>query len=89
MPVCGTGFGLDRVVAALALLPCQTRQCVDGGARIGVWVEPAATFGADAAPLAQQQGAAEQVGPDFHAVIAPHVELGPNAGERRRLWEQR
>ena len=38
-------------------------------------IEPAAAFGADAAPLAEQQGAAEQVGPDLHAVEAPLVAL--------------
>jgi hypothetical protein len=39
-----------------------------------MWVEPAVAFGADAAPLTDQQRAAEQVGPDLHAVVAPFVQ---------------
>jgi hypothetical protein len=35
-----------------------------------------AAFGADAALLTEQEGAAEQVGPDFHAVEAPLVLFG-------------
>jgi hypothetical protein len=31
-------------------------------------IEAVPALGADAAPLAQQQSAAEQVGPDLHAV---------------------
>ena len=38
-------------------------------------IEAAATLGADAAPLAEQQSAAEQVGPDFQAVVAPLIAL--------------
>lgn len=52
-------------------------------------IETAAAFGADAAPLAQQQGMAEQVGPDFETVDAPFVPLGPDADQYGRLGEQR
>ena len=44
-------------------------------------IEADAALGADAAPLAGQQRAAEQVGPDRHAVEAPFVLLRPDAGE--------
>ena len=52
-------------------------------AGIGVRVEPAAAFGADAAPLADQQRAAEQVGPDLHPVVAPLVAV-PGGSARAR-----
>ena len=52
-------------------------------------IQPAAAFGADAAPLAEQQGAAEQVGPDLHPVEAPLVALGVDADQRGGLREQR
>ena len=52
-------------------------------------IQPSAAFGADAAPLAEQQGAAEQVGPDLHAVEAPFVALGADAAQRGGLGEQR
>ena len=62
---------------------------IDRGAGIGMRIEPAAAFGADAAPLAEQQGAAEQVGPDLHAVEAPFVALGADADQRGGFREQR
>ena len=52
-------------------------------------IQPAAAFGADAAPLAEQQGAAEQVGPDLHPVEAPLVMLGADADQRGGFREQR
>lgn len=69
------------LVAAVALFPDQHGECVAGGAGITMRIEPAAALGADAAPLAQQQGAAEQVGPDFHPVEPPFVLVRPDAGE--------
>jgi len=52
-------------------------------------IQPSPAFGADAAPLAEQQGAAEQVGPDLHPVEAPLVALGVDADQRGSLREQR
>ena len=54
-----------------------------------MWIEAAPAFGADAAPLAEQQGAAEQIGPDLHAVEAPFVALRPDADQRGGVREQR
>jgi hypothetical protein len=50
------------LVAAAAPGPENVGKGVDRSTRIGVRVEPAAAFSADAAPLADQQCAAEQVG---------------------------
>ena len=52
-------------------------------------IEPAPPFGTDAAPLAEQQGVPEQVGPDFHAVEAELVALGADADQRRGFREER
>jgi hypothetical protein len=52
-------------------------------------IQPSPAFGADAAPLAEQQGAAEQVGPDLHPVEAPLVALGADPDQRGGLGEQR
>ena len=52
-------------------------------------IQPSPAFGADAAPLAKQQGAAEQVGPDLHPVEAPFVMLRTDADQRGGLREQR
>jgi hypothetical protein len=38
------------------------------GAGVRVGIEAAAALGADPAPVADEEGAAEQVGPDFQAV---------------------
>ena len=54
-----------------------------------MWIQSAAAFGADAPPLAEQQGAAEQVGPDLHPVEAPLVALGADADQRGGFREQR
>ena len=77
------------LIAATALGVDDLGEGVDGGARIGMGIEPAAAFGADAAPLADQQSAAEQVGPDLQAVEAPFVEFRPDADQRGGLGEQR
>ena len=39
-------------------------------------------------PLAGEECAAEQVGPDGHAVVAPLVALGPDAGQCGLVREQ-
>jgi hypothetical protein len=59
------------LVAAAALGAENVGQGIDRRTWIGVRVEPAASFGADAASLADQERAAEQVGPDLHPVVAP------------------
>jgi hypothetical protein len=74
--------------AAAALGPQQGGQRVDRGAEIGMWIEPAMACGADAAPLADQEGAAEQIGPDFHPGIAPFVQRRADADERGRFGKQ-
>ncbi len=51
--------------------------------------EPAATFGADAAPLTHEKGAAEEVRPDLHAVEAPLVAVGSDAEEGGFFREER
>ena len=53
---------------------------IEGGAGIWVGVEAYAALGADAAPVAGEEGATEQVGPDGQAIEAPLVPLGPDAG---------
>ena len=65
------------------------REGIEGRARIRVRIEPAAAFGADAAPLAGEQGAAEQVGPDLQPVEAPFVPLGPDTDQAGGLRKQR
>ena len=77
------------LVAAAAFAAGEPGEGVEGGAGVGVRVEADAALGADAAPVAGEQGAAEQVGPDGEAVEAPLVALGPDAGERRLVGEQR
>ncbi len=64
------------LIAAAAFCARQNGQGVDGGAGIGMWIEPPASFGADATPLADQQGATKQVGPHLHAIITPFVSFG-------------
>src|SRR5262249_9720804 len=101
MPVCGREAGVTRLVeraiwscaallvAAAALSPCKAGERIDGGTRVGMRIQPAAAFGADAAPLTKQQSAAEQIGSDLHAVEAPLVALGTNADQRGSFREQR
>ena len=62
-------------VAAAALGMDETGECVDSGAGVRVGVEADAALGADTAPLAGEECAAEQVGPDCQAVVAPLVAL--------------
>ena len=50
-----------------------------GGARIGMWVQPATSLGADAPPLADWQCAAEQIGPDLLPIEAPFIVFGADA----------
>ena len=77
------------LIAAAALPPREAGECIDGSAGIGMRIQPPVAFGADAAPLAKQQGAAEQVGPDLHPVEALLVALGTDADQRGGLREQR
>jgi hypothetical protein len=56
---------------------------------VGMGIEAAATLGTDASPLAQQQGVAEQVGSDLHAVVAELVALGANSNERGSFRKER
>jgi hypothetical protein len=55
------------------------REGINCGARIGMRIKAQAAFGADAAPLAKQQGAAEQIRPDFETIEPPFVVLWPDA----------
>ena len=52
-------------------------------------VEPAAAFGADAAPLPNQQRAAEQIGPHLHSVEAPLIVLRPHPHQAGGFREER
>jgi hypothetical protein len=69
---------LAVLVASAALGAEDAGQGVGGGAWIGMRIEAAMAFGADAAPLPHEQSAAEEVGPDLHAVIAPLVQRWPD-----------
>jgi hypothetical protein len=44
-------------------------------------VETAAVVGADAAPLSEEEGVAEEIRPDLHPVEAPFVLLRADAGK--------
>ena len=77
------------LIPATALDPQQGGERIDCGARIGMRVEPASSLGADAAPLPHQQGAAEQIGPNRHAIVPPLVQLRPDAHKRGGFREQR
>jgi hypothetical protein len=57
---------------------------VDRGAGVRVGIEADVALGADAAPLAGEERAAEQVGPDCQAVVAPFVAFGTDAS--RAAW---
>ena len=95
LPFLAPGQGRGRgsrgavLVAAAAFLAGKVGEGVEGGAGIGVGVEAAAACGADAAPLAHEEGAAEQVGPDFQAVVAPFVAFGAHADQGGGVREQR
>ena len=46
-----------------------------------MWIEATVAFAADAAQLAHEEDAAEEVRPDFHAIETPFVPLGADADE--------
>jgi hypothetical protein len=75
-------------VAATALGMDEPGECVDSGAGVRVGVEADAALGADTAPLAGEEGAAEQVGPDCQTVVAPLVALGTDADQGGLIGEQ-
>jgi len=52
-------------------------------------IETAAAFGADAAPLPDEEGVVEEVGPDLPGIEAPFVPLGPDAGQGDAVGEER
>jgi hypothetical protein len=82
----------SRGAVAVATTPLGVEEAcegVDGGAGIGVWIEAPAAFGADASPLADEEGAAEEVGPNLHAVVAPFVALGADPDEGGGFREER
>lgn len=62
---------------------------VDGGARIGMLVKPVPAGGADAAPSADEEGAAEQIGPDLKTVKVVFVAIGADADEGGGFREER
>ena len=80
MPAAGSCGAI--LVAATAFLAGKGCEGIDRRAGI----EAVAT---DAAPLVRQQSAAEQVGPDLHAVGAELVTLGANADQGGGLREER
>jgi hypothetical protein len=85
-------LGLSRgaiLVAAAAFGLGDPGKSIDGRPGIGVRIEPAATFGAEAAPLAGEQGATEQVGPDLEAIEAPFITVGPDSNQGGRFREER
>ena len=65
MPAAGSCGAI--LVAATAFLAGKGCEGFNRRAGAGMGIEAVAALGADAAPLAQQQSAAEQVGPDLHA----------------------
>jgi hypothetical protein len=77
------------LIAAAAFGAEQSAQRVEGGAIIGIRVKPAMALGADAALLADKQGAAKQIRPDRQAVEAPLVAFRADADQRGSLSEQR
>jgi hypothetical protein len=77
------------LIAAAAFGAEDGGESVEGGAGVGMGIEPAAAFGADAAPLAHEKGAAEEVRPDLHAVEAPLVTVGSDADEGGFFREER
>lgn len=77
------------LVAAAALAVSEAGKGVEGGGGVGVGVEAATALGTDAAPVAREEGASEQVGPDFEAVVAPFVALGTDADQGGLIGEER
>ena len=80
----GMSIGMSNYRTIISL-----RQRIDGRPRIGMRIKPAAAFGADAAPLTGEKGAAEQVGPDFETEEAPFVALGPDADQAGGFRKER
>lgn len=77
-----------RLTAATTFRAKEAGEGVQGGAGIRVGIKMVITFGADAAPLAQQEGLAEQVGPDLHAVVASGVPLRIDTAQAATFWEK-
>jgi hypothetical protein len=77
----GASYGPIHVTA-LSFGAEQRHQRIDRRAWIAMRIEPPPSCGADPAPLPDEHGAAEQVGPDLHAIVAPLILLGfdPNEG---------
>ena len=75
-------------VAAASLGVGEPGERIDGGAGIRVRIEADAALCADATPVAGEERAAEQVGPDGHTVVAPLVEFRPDAGQCGLIGEQ-
>jgi len=63
-------------------------QSIEGGTWIGMWIKTLMSCCADAAPLPQQNRAAEQIRTDRQAVEAPLIALGANPRERDRIRKQ-
>jgi len=76
-------------IAAAALGTDAGGEGVDGGAGVGMLVKPMPARGADAAPSADEEGAAEQVGPDLEAVEAFFIAIGADADEGGGFREER
>src|SRR5690242_15913532 len=77
------------LIPAAALASGEASERIDGGTGIGMRIKPPPALGADAAPLADQQRAAKQVGPDLHPIKAPFVAFRADAGQGRSIREQR
>jgi len=56
---------------------------IERRAGVGMGIEGVPALDADAAPLAQQQSAAEQVGPDLHAVSGTRCARGERGSVKR------
>ena len=67
-------------IAAAAFAAGEGGEGVEGGAWVRVGVEAEVAFGSDAAPVAGEEGAAEEVGPDGEVVEAPFIALGVGCG---------
>jgi hypothetical protein len=77
---CRRGSCRAILITAPAFLVGKAGEGVERGGGIGMRIEPAMAFRAEAAPLAEQQGMAEQVGPDFHVIEAPFVPVPAGRG---------
>lgn len=84
-----TALDEPGAVATLDFRPHERPQGICGCPRIWVRVEAYTALRSDTAPMAHEKGTAEQVRPDLHPVEPPFIALGPNAGERRTLREER